>query len=519
VSRFAITTTLAHLPGFYGKLPTLGDFVSRRLSRLFIEPWDAWLQGSLAASREQLGDEWLDIYLTSPIWRFALSPGVCGPGAWAGVLMPSVDRVGRYFPLTIASPVGDPDNLVHLFEYGGHWFEALEELALDALEDGFDLEAFDQSLQSLNLPVWSDPRGLSAGYDGGTGEKLALCVGMQDLGQMRSALVGLCGLSVSRLLPAHSIWGTGGSDQVGASLLICEGLPPIEGFGSMMTGRWQQRGWNMQFKFLPGWLGKFMGLEKSRVRKPEAAPPSVGMSVLRWRSSGISEVGNRRSINEDALLERPAMGLWMVADGMGGHSAGDVASQSILEALNTLETSADLEAMVERVKVCIEAVNGDLHRFASDSLDGQLVGSTVVVLLARNRECAAVWAGDSRLYRYRRGYLEQLTQDHSLLDELVRSGLMSPEQAAQQGNSNIITRAVGAEQELDLETLYFEAEAGDVFLLCSDGLIKELEPEDIAARLDLDGGEASAAALIEAALANGGRDNVTVIVVRADAEA
>ena len=90
--------------GFYGKLPARGDFVSRRLPRSFVEPWDAWLQQGFASSRDHLGDGWLEAYLTSPIWRFVLAPGVCGPAGVAGVVMPSVDSVGRYFPLTIAQP-------------------------------------------------------------------------------------------------------------------------------------------------------------------------------------------------------------------------------------------------------------------------------------------------------------------------------------------------------------------------------------------------------------------------------
>src|SRR5512139_3843786 len=90
------------MPGWYGKIPNLGDFASRRLPSRFIVAWDDWLQRALASSRAQLGGQWLDLYLTSPVWRFLLMPGVCGSAAWAGVLMPSVDRVGRYFPLTIA---------------------------------------------------------------------------------------------------------------------------------------------------------------------------------------------------------------------------------------------------------------------------------------------------------------------------------------------------------------------------------------------------------------------------------
>jgi type VI secretion system protein ImpM len=123
----------APIPGWYGKLPCLGDFASRRLPREFIEPWDAWLQRSLAASRRELGERWLDLFLTSPMWRFALAPGACGREAWAGLLLPSVDKVGRYFPLTIAVPLERCDaDLTEVF--AAHtWYAELEKIALAAL--------------------------------------------------------------------------------------------------------------------------------------------------------------------------------------------------------------------------------------------------------------------------------------------------------------------------------------------------------------------------------------------------
>ena len=134
------------IPGFYGKLPVLGDFVSRRLSREFINPWDKWLQSAMAASQQQLAEHWLKAYLSSPVWRFALSPGLCGNAGWLGVLMPSVDRVGRYFPLTLALPVSTDINLSDVFIANNAWFTEVESIALTALEDNLDLNGFDNLL-------------------------------------------------------------------------------------------------------------------------------------------------------------------------------------------------------------------------------------------------------------------------------------------------------------------------------------------------------------------------------------
>ena len=124
---------MQNIPGFYGKVPVLGDFVSQRLPISFIKNWDTWLQNGLSASQQELGDDWLDIYLTSPIWRFALRPGVCGADACAGILMPSVDRVGRYFPLTLATKIDASQSLPALFIGAADWFDRAGTIGVDCI--------------------------------------------------------------------------------------------------------------------------------------------------------------------------------------------------------------------------------------------------------------------------------------------------------------------------------------------------------------------------------------------------
>lgn len=146
------------LPGWHGKLPALGDFASRRLDSHFLDPWDAWLAEGMLALREQLGADWLDAYLASPSWRFLLMPGVLqgepGLQAWAGVLMPSVDRVGRYFPFTLAQPLGE--NLVSIPQMPAlwHWLGRLDDLAADALHDDWGIERLEDELARLAAPDW-----------------------------------------------------------------------------------------------------------------------------------------------------------------------------------------------------------------------------------------------------------------------------------------------------------------------------------------------------------------------------
>lgn len=143
------------VPGWYGKLPTLGDFASRRLEPAFIEPWDHWLGSSLAAQREQLGEAWLDAYLASPVWRFVLMPGVLEqvPGALAGVLMPSVDKVGRYFPLTVVKRLDHLPHSAQQLEGLLGWLQRVEDLAVDALHEDWDIETLDNALAALPPPV------------------------------------------------------------------------------------------------------------------------------------------------------------------------------------------------------------------------------------------------------------------------------------------------------------------------------------------------------------------------------
>lgn len=147
----------SNIAGWYGKLPCLGDFASRRLAPEFITPWDAWLQRSIATSRQQLGEQWLDIYLTSPMWRFVLAPGICGERACVGLLLPSVDKVGRYFPLTFAMPLepGDADILQLLAMQD--WFAGLEQIGLAALNVDYSANELETALAAHAFPAMEMP--------------------------------------------------------------------------------------------------------------------------------------------------------------------------------------------------------------------------------------------------------------------------------------------------------------------------------------------------------------------------
>jgi protein phosphatase len=230
-------------------------------------------------------------------------------------------------------------------------------------------------------------------------------------------------------------------------------------------------------------------------------------------SSALSHVGNVRRINEDSCLDRADLGLWAVADGVGGAHAGDRASGLIVEALDKVTPPTTAIGFLTKVRDSLHAVN-QILRLEADSLDGKTIASTIVVLLFFGQHYACAWAGDSRLYLLRNGRLRQISRDHSEVQELVDAGEISAEEARYHPRGNLITRAVGAHDELVLEMVQDQLRPEDMFLLCSDGLTKPVDDADIERLMLGRSPEEATHALVEAALAAGAPDNVTAVAVK-----
>ncbi len=222
-----------------------------------------------------------------------------------------------------------------------------------------------------------------------------------------------------------------------------------------------------------------------------------------------------RQINEDAVFSKNEFGIWAVADGMGGHEAGEVASQMIVHSLENLQCNNRLSYFVEYVDNELQEVNRRIQQHSDLILEGRTLGSTVVTLIIRGRIGVCLWAGDSRLYRYRPGNLQRMSRDHSRVEELIEQGFLLPEEARQHPHSNVITRAVGAYQDLYLDNSVFDVMPEDTFLLCSDGLYNSVSHEEMIAQLQYADIQECAQGLIDNALVNNANDNVSAIVVRA----
>jgi serine/threonine protein phosphatase PrpC len=234
-----------------------------------------------------------------------------------------------------------------------------------------------------------------------------------------------------------------------------------------------------------------------------------------FKTATASHIGQVRKVNEDDLLVRPEVGLWVVVDGMGGHGGGDLASSAIvaaLEEIGALDSAAELLAQFE---TCIIRVNADLRALAQ-SKGTAVIGATIVAILIHGANYACVWCGDSRAYLLREGALTLISHDHSEVQDLIDRGILEPGEAKKWPRRNVVTRALGVADQAALDIRDGAIRAGDRFLLCSDGLTDHVDDSEIAALLGAADPQKACDLLIALTLERGAADNVSIVVIACD---
>lgn len=235
---------------------------------------------------------------------------------------------------------------------------------------------------------------------------------------------------------------------------------------------------------------------------------------MQFQCAAQTHIGLRRKLNEDSLLDRSDIGLWAVADGMGGHASGEVASAAVVTGLQDLAPQASCHEMARSAIKALETVNEDLLIYARSDLQPRTVGSTVVGLAVMPGSYACFWAGDSRAYRVRNRQIDQITSDHSLVNDLVRAGMITADEAENHPSANVITRAIGVSREVQIDCVTGDAALGDIFILASDGITRVMSPAEIMKAALTKNPLQAAEAMVATVLDRGAPDNLTVIIVR-----
>lgn len=462
--------------GFYGKLPCRGDFVQRRAPQPFVDVWDAWLQESLHASRELLGAHWLEIYLTSPVWRFVLSEGICGELPYAGVLMPSVDRVGRYFPLTVLLPLPVDSCLFEMASGAGRaWFDAAEELARGALDAGdFDFEAFDAQVKAL-------ANGLEHGELELSGQMVtrmrandfATAAAQWHMSLLdespRRVANALASVTLLRTFRPCAMWWTQGTESLQPAWLVTNGLPAPGSFVALLEGRWSQAGW------------RSIALADAAPTTPGITPAAAVESeplvrALQFEVRAAHPRPHRagqQGRTEPRFVRRTEVGLWGV---IAAPAVSDSAPclEMLADVAHDLAPQASLQGQVEALRRALQRALGHIAR-ASTPLQSAVAA---VFFLTQGADCALVRIGSMRVVRLRRGHLSEVLGAPSLqapaaaADPLTETCERIGASAGDAELLRLLAAPMPARAAADVELRYERLEAHDLWILGTEELMR-----------------------------------------------
>ncbi|MGH8294295.1 MAG: type VI secretion system-associated protein TagF [Steroidobacteraceae bacterium] len=459
--------------GFYGKLPCRGDFMQRRAPQEFVDAWDGWLQECLHVSRQQLGERWLDLYLTSPVWRFVLSEGICGESAYAGVMLPSVDRVGRYFPLTLVSLL-EPGTcmLEAACGTGRTWFDAAEELALRALDaSDLDLQAFDTAVDAL--------AGLGACAALGQSSQLMELIARAGFAQRGSpwhlsmlgetpqrAANAFASLELQKAFRPCALWWTQGCDAVQPGWLATSGLPTPSGYVAMLSGQWQAAGWN-SVEFAAA--ASMETATTSEATAPET-PRSFDLQMIAARPPQRSGMSTSVAIR---YITRPETGLWGIVVAADGGDP-DARADLLADVAQDLPPQATLTTRIESARRALSRVLAP-RAAAPGGAAAQRQGTLAVILfLADRTECALLWSGAVQAVRVRGGEAVEVLRGEARIEADAALGvsplqLLDRDSAAAGDGGLLALLATPATPEPTLSVHYEKLEANDLWAVGADG--------------------------------------------------
>ncbi|MDZ5449870.1 type VI secretion system-associated protein TagF [Labrys sp. ZIDIC5] len=443
--------------GFFGKVPSHGDFVSTGLGRQAETELVNWLQSGLQESEQTLGTQWESLFHASPPWRFVIERSLWGHATMVGILLPSKDRVGRSFPLVIAARLSNYDGPARLFCFDESWFTAAEAIAETSTLRDFNITAFLGGLKRLRLP------------------------------QARPLQPPPPGAADSRV----SLWWTVESGTGRASGFKTQGAPRAGDFVRLLKGG------NPTVKPPSRPPSPPPPAERTETTPlPVAAAPPPALVMERGYAT---HAGTRLSINADALLVSDNPRLFAVADGVSDSNGAAEAAKIVTNTLASVSPADTLETLVQDVKGKL----GRAHSLVqSIRFPGAVepASASVVTLALGNRDFAVIWAGNARCYLMREGMMRCLTRDH------VEIGLRFA-----------LARSIGAPRQFVPEIVHDRAQPGDRFLLCSAALARVLDERSIATIIAEQPAKEAAAALVQEALIANVRENVSAIVVAVQA--
>ncbi|HTL91663.1 MAG TPA: type VI secretion system-associated protein TagF, partial [Steroidobacteraceae bacterium] len=463
-----------------------GDFLQRRVPQEFIDTWDAWLQQCMHSAKEVLREKWLDTYLTGPVWRFVLSSGVCGSGCYAGVMLPSVDRVGRCFPLALIAQLDVQDTPTDIACRAQHWFDAAEAVAINAVENTqLDVDAFDDRVEQLGPHL---DQSASAECDWMYGLMQASDfpqraapwhVPLAGVHSMQRAMNVLAYRELARTLRPVALWWTEGSNPVGSCALVTRGLPPAQSFVAMLAGEWRGAGWA---SVDPNPEAHHMhSAAEAAAPEPSGGGDTVVMPGLTAAAGPLQVSTFHESLVRTSsrpepgmrFVDRPEIGLWGVASADGADGG-----QAVADILQEVPAAADLSSLAESVRQSLERIQQSFYR-NDDS-------ARAIVFVTRDDECALVCAGDVQALRHSLG----------TTDFLHAGGAEPAPLPAASGNLMDLINGSAAPAPVKsrrVEVRYQTMRAGDYWLVSGGPLFEAAHLPQISAALATAATEASAA--------------------------